>query len=468
MGTKRLKKGRKLSMLALLQIILSYFVGIILFILLIIWCFRRIKHSRYRSAFVFIAFFVLVGSLIAVTRSGLQINVPAPLPSSVRLIVSDTSGALQGLRASDASNTWSSFTGVKTRSLTSTTMSGDLIYKVGIPYSSAGSSANQILRSLVAVRANDGQLVWRKDISFSSQTKLDCPPHINLLVAEGKVYTCQGNTLYAFQASNGEQAWSLPMKQVNPTASPLQSFTAGEGLLFLSSQSGDTRALRATNGALVWQSHMYRGIALTLANKILYIADEGFVFALRAQDGRLLWQFSNEGLIPESLSATNTHVYVGIFDDSLTKPSTSISLDALDSQTGGLLWQQTVAIPSDPSDLAGPIETKPGEADKTLYVIASFTLTALRTSDGSQLWRYQLNNGFLLWQGPDDRRGFFLTLVEVNGVVFLPVDEYKSVFTFPYNRPQNGIVALNAANGTLYWSQFDLAYQARQWVGVAS
>jgi hypothetical protein len=77
-----------------------------------------------------------------------------------------------------------------------------------------------------------------------------------------------------------------------------------------------------------------------------------------------------------------------------------------------------------------PIETKPGEADKTLYVVASSTLSALRTSDGSHLWRYQQNNGFLLWQGPDDQRGAFLTLIEVNGVIFLSVDGYKSVFPY--------------------------------------
>lgn len=462
-------------MFVLLQIILSYFVGIIILILLIVWCARRIEHPRYRSAFVFSALVVLVGSLITVTWSGLQMNVPAPLPSSVRLIVSDSGGAdLQGLRASDASKSWRSFTGMSPYGITSTTtVGGDMIYEIGIPYPSAGSSASQVLRSLVAlvaVRANDGQLVWRKDISLS-QTKPGCPSfnpltrHSNLLVAEGKVYTCQGNTLYAFQASNGEQAWSLPMEQANPTASPLQSFTAGEGLLFLSSQSGDIRALRATNGALVWRSNTYRGVVRTLANKILYIADEGFVYALRAQDGRLLWQFSHEGLTLESLSATNIHVYVSTSAYSMTKPRASISLDALDSQTGGLLWHQTVAISS---DLAGPIDTKPGEADKTLYVVAGSTLSALRTSDGSRLWRYQQNNGFLLWQGPDDQRGVFLTLIEVNGVIFLPVDGYKSAFTFLSTRPKNGIVALNATNGTLYWSQFDLESQPWQWVGVAS
>lgn len=455
-------------MLVLFQIMLSYFVGIIILSLLIVWCARWIEHLRYRSVFVCSALVVLVGSLIVVTWSGLQMNVPAPLPSSVRLIVGNSGGVYQGLRASDASQSWRSSTGVNTYGMTgTTTVSGDLIYEIGIPYPSAGSSASQALRSLialVAVRANDGQLVWRKDISLS-QTKPGCPsldPSSNLLVAEGKVYTCQGNTLYAFQASNGEQAWSLPMEQ---TTSPLQSFTAGEGLLFLSSRSGDIRALRATNGALVWHRNTYRGVVLTLANKILYIEEEGFVSALRAHDGRLLWQFSHEGLALESLSATNTHVYVSTSAYSTTNPRASISLNALDSQTGGLLWHQTVAIPS---DLAGPINTKPGEAGKTLYVVAGFTLSALRTSDGSLLWRYQQNNGFLLWQGPDDQRGVFLTLIEVNGVIFLPVDGYKSVFTFLSTRPQKGIVALNAANGTLYWSQFELEPQPWQWVGVAS
>lgn len=65
-------------------------------------------------------------------------------------------------------------------------------------------------------------------------------------------------------------------------------------------------------------------------------------------------------------------------------------------------------------------------------------------------------NGFLFWQAPDEKRGTLLTPVVVQGVLFLPIARYIPALAPRSVRPEDGMVALNAATGAVYWSRFDL------------
>jgi outer membrane protein assembly factor BamB len=453
----------------ILQIMLGYAVVIIASLLLMWWSSRLIEHPIRRRALTIVELITLVALLVVITKSGQQVNVPAPLPPSVHLVINNGYD-LKGLQASDGSQRWSSYgdglLGPSSVGLTDSSM----IYRIG------HDRSNSLLSSLVALRATDGQLAWHTDFPLA-QAGRDCsgafsPSYFKLLAAEGYVYVydCQGDTLYAFQSSDGKQIWHLSGEHLDSSnASPpcslpsllcssLLSFASGAGFIFTLSRNGDISALQAANGTLAWHSNIKIGVgenSLTLAGNTLYVeAGNMGVFALRAQDGKVLWQFAQDVLAPHDLSATNSRVYVYL--------EATNHVYALDSRTGTTLWQQSVPPPLGIANLFA--------TDNALYLIAGYTLSTFSATDGSLLWQYQQNNGFLFWQAPDDERGVLGTPSVIDGVIFLPITGYVPAFEsclWSCAHFLSGIIVLNAVNGSFYWKQFQGQFEPEwQWVGV--
>jgi outer membrane protein assembly factor BamB len=262
-----------------------------------------------------------------------------------------------------------------------------------------------------ALRASDGALLWH--------TKIDGPVDEPPVVTDGVVYfsTDIGQSwsanVYALRASDGAQLWVYHAGN-NYVPTPL----VANGLLYLDAPNGVV-ALHANDGTQAW--HFAAGdntYIATVVNGVLYLSSHqgdsgpGTAYALRASDGSLLWQYkSSKTLDPPEV--INGVAYVGAWDGTL------FALRASDGRllwhttlSGSSLWMQQVndvlyvatqkAIYPTASNATAPIETL--AANSFLQIMAPLSRTmphkqiltdlyALRASDGTTLWRSELNNG---------------------------------------------------------------------------
>lgn len=262
-----------------------------------------------------------------------------------------------------------------------------------------------------ALQANNGALLWRTKIDGA----VDEPP----VVVDGVVYfsTYIGQSgpanVFALGASDGARLWEYHAGY-NYVPTPV----VADGLLYLDAPNGVV-ALHANDGTQAW--HFTAGdntYIATVVNGVLYLSSHqgdsgpGTAYALRANDGHLLWQYkSSKTLDPPEV--INGVAYVGAWDGTLF---------ALRASDGRLLWHTTLsgsplwmqqandvlyvatqkAIYPTASNATAPVETL--AVNSFLQAMAPLSrirphkqilteLYALRVSDGTTLWRNELNNG---------------------------------------------------------------------------
>lgn len=183
-------------------------------------------------------------------------------------------------------------------------------------------------------------------------------------------------------------------------------------------------ALRASDGALLWQYTANNGIATpTVANGVLYAAsDDGVLAALRASDGHQLWKqaidtnsFQSPQLVNGILYTTTTKI---------TAPPAARTANPLQQTTaiGALLWNTLQNVPAKPE-----IPHKQGVS----------SVYAVRASDGTVLWHFTLGNG------PESWTNWFSV---DHGVVYASAFNTNSAGT-----DQGYIYALQSTNGSLLW-----------------
>jgi outer membrane protein assembly factor BamB len=156
-----------------------------------------------------------------------------------------------------------------------------------------------------------------------------------------------------------------------------------EGRLFVATHEGRLLALDARNGRPAWTRNLGRCTASSpaVAGGVLYVAlmyappcgvsdsrDGGFVLALRARDGRVLWRFRS-GVTESSPLVVGGILYFGSWGGRLS---------ALDAATGRLVWSYQTG---------DDIKASAAYADGTIYV-GSYDgrLYALDARTGRRRW----------------------------------------------------------------------------------
>ncbi|MDA3821875.1 MAG: PQQ-binding-like beta-propeller repeat protein [Bacteroidales bacterium] len=114
-----------------------------------------------------------------------------------------------------------------------------------------------------------------------------------------------------------------------------------------------------------------------VVDNILYVgARSGSIYALNAQTGELIWDYSSDDWIDATPTVADSMVYI---------PSRDGYIYALDKDDGNLVWQASIGGPSisSPLYLNGKIYVGSGISDKKLKVYDAL--------DGSLLWQYSAN-----------------------------------------------------------------------------
>ncbi len=267
-----------------------------------------------------------------------------------------------------------------------------------------------------ALRVSDGSLLW----SYSG----DSYSYLSLSTTDSSVaFIASQERISALNASNGTKLWHHAI-QGSASWWPLEVNGTVYVGSFINNGPSTLYALRASDGALLWQYTKNNFIAIpTVASGVLYTAsDDGVLAALRASDGHQLWKQALDVNLIQPPQLVNGVLYATT--TKITEPPAARTANSLQHTTaiGALLWNTLQNTPAEPQ-----IPHKQGVS----------SVYAIRASDGTVLWHFTLGNGLVSWTN------WFS--VE-HGVV------YASAFNTTATGKDDGhIYALQSSNGSVLW-----------------
>lgn len=227
------------------------------------------------------------------------------------------------------------------------------------------------------------------------------------------VYYAVLNTVYALNAANGSVRWA---HEVSADVGIVQ---VADGMVYVITYGNKLTALRASDGAQVWQiATRNLDSPILFQNGVIYTGSDlfpnsdGYVDAYRASDGSRLWEYDAGSCSERDLAADDSAVYVS--------NAGCHGVLALRISGGSILWHSPVASSGGGMTVA----------DGTVYDNNYTDVYALNTSDGKQLWHNSLPHAL--------GQGGFAPAVG-NGVVYVTTDV--------------AIYALRADTGTQLWAK---------------
>jgi outer membrane protein assembly factor BamB len=219
-------------------------------------------------------------------------------------------------------------------------------------------------------------------------------------VASGGRFNPYENTLSVSTAPMLTELWSFGTYS---SGTNYPSPAVANGVVYLGFYDGYLYALNARTGAILWSFIAEGGdwSPPAVANGVVYAQSYGTLYALTASTGALLWSF--EGVSGPAVA--NGVVYV----------VSGNHLYALDATTGAQVWS---------CDLAGPL-SGPSVANGLVYVGSNNSVSVVNASTGEWLWTFATEEAIRSMP------------TVVNGVVYVGAD-----YVF---------YALNASTGALLW-----------------
>lgn len=270
------------------------------------------------------------------------------------------------------------------------------------------------------------------------------------VIANQKVYVASTDLkLNAYDAISGKTLWSNKLDLGDSgfwSSGDKIHLTGGPGygadMLFVGSNKGDVIAFNAETGEQLWVSRISSEILsppqIADDGTVIVRSLDGRIFALNGTNGRRLWSF--EQTVPAltlrgtSMPAIDGGMVIGGFDGG--------RLVALEINTGRVMWEASIAIPTGRSELDKmvDIDAAPIVLDGIVYVTTfQGQMAALTSNTGRMLWNRDMSSfaGFTI-----DADNIYIT------------DSTSTVW------------ALDRLNGTPIWKQEGLLH--RQVTGPAT
>ena len=289
--------------------------------------------------------------------------------------------------------------------------------------------------TITASNAQTGAALWH----YTFGKTVDLNDNVGLAIQNHIVYMAYNKQVQAFQARDGKPLWKTTLGTAAPFAiigdNPAQLVVDQQRVYASGYSGGNLYTLDIKTGKVLWHYNAPIAALLTVHNGVAYIMANGddnqnAVKALKGTNGALLWQHNTT--MPLSAVIANNVLYVQT-SHAVTDPGASgkeqKSLTALNLATGGQFWS-TIAPANAPSQLA----------------VAQGTLIMF---DGNHFCGYNTANGSHVWctQGPAN---------DVNGEALVSVDGIVYGAYHPSLFGNDRLEALNPKNGSVIWSK-DLA-----------
>lgn len=333
-------------------------------------------------------------------------------------------------------------------------------------YASAGAR-------LVALRADDGQERWHigdwtwpipsggGEVVFGPGA-----PVVDggMLFATSPTNHTGVPAAYAFNPANGSIRWSAPLAGCVMNERPL----VVNGVVYIAltghasssldcGPSGWIYALREDDGKVIWRHAFAATVfpSLSVTNGVLVVLNDNYpdssetayLTGLRISDGAQLWQVQRpSGHGWEYSSAADGVAILGrTLDNSATSQAT-LMIEAFHITDGALIWREELVV-----HLTGSIE---GIANGLVFAHSDLgVLSALRLTDGSVAWRYVT---------ADTRNISPLALVGGNlyfgdGPALVELDAASGSLVRAYTPPSSGSPTRTADDTPTLWTQPVLA-----------
>ncbi len=254
----------------------------------------------------------------------------------------------------------------------------------------AGGYSNHAMHHMVA--ADNLQKAWSVSVGSGagSRSRLLAQP----VVAEGMVFTLDaGMTAQATDAKSGDQIWrtSLLPEGGDPRSSNGGLSYEG-GRIFAATSFAQVVALEAKTGKEVWRQSLsgpMRG-APTLRNGRLFITTvDNQTYALNATDGATVWTHQGIAETASLLSGTSPAVDA----DVVVIPYSSGELFALRADNGVVLWQDQLAAVRRTTNVAAisDIRGRPVIDRGRVYAIGHANMVvAIDERSGRRLWEREI------------------------------------------------------------------------------
>lgn len=256
----------------------------------------------------------------------------------------------------------------------------------GSIYITTGNAANPAV--VYALNAQTGAQLWQY---------AENGPDL-LSVGNGRVYTSpmqqdmpSANSgpqlITALDASSGRVLWRLTTK--NNESIERGGIAEANGVAYLAATSGSVYAVQAASGQPIWYAHQtaepmgMKAISAAtpvVSNGIVYTGSTTGVFAYQASDGKLLWHYGSPTQAGPPFSMQPLVDGSNIYFATSFPSSALVGLRASD---GKQIWQRQ-GMGIEPDSLA---------LINGLLVNQIGDVTAYRTSDGSQVWGHNTDNG---------------------------------------------------------------------------
>lgn len=203
------------------------------------------------------------------------------------------------------------------------------------------------------------------------------------------VYVANANgVVQAFDQTKGHLKWTRTLKQ-GVVSGP----TVKEGYVAISTTRSSVLVLRQEDGADLMELKV-SGDALSkpviVDHKIIIKTIDGNLYAFSLKNGKKLWM-TEHGAPSLILKASSSPVILGGF---AVVGFSDGKLDAVDVNTGRLVWQRSIAYASGSSDVERlvDIDADPIVRDKLAY-LASYQgyVGALSLANGEFIWRKPLS-----------------------------------------------------------------------------
>ena len=275
--------------------------------------------------------------------------------------------------------------------------------------------------SLYAFDARNGNVKW----IFSGSQMYATPIIQDSIVYIGGVDT----RLYAINISDGSLKWKS-------TATMGAFFSANalirDGVIYIGDYGGTCYAYNANNGSMKWHYDIpspYRNINSTPVldgNTVYFASYDGKIYALDASTGAYKWSTNSTGNpIMSGMSLINGNIYVGALP----------KVYAFDATTGATKW-----ITQNPSSTS--YSSSPTIADNNVFIGGEDgKMYAFSTTDGSVVWSKIVGTGSIV-SSP----------IYKNGIVYIGAGDGK-------------MYALQSNTGNLVWQNSSTGSSANIYSG---
>ncbi|MCL9685019.1 outer membrane protein assembly factor BamB [Legionella maioricensis] len=199
------------------------------------------------------------------------------------------------------------------------------------------------------------------------------------------IYTADvSGLIQAVNKSDGKIKWSTQLKH-GIVSGP----SISEGFIAVGTNASTVALLNQADGRELWQNKVSGEVLSPPAlahQKVIAKTIDGKVFAFDAVNGKQLWT-AEHGSPSLVLKASSSPIIV---DNLVLIGFSDGQLDALELQTGRVVWQRSIAYATGASDVERlvDIDSDPIVKDKVAY-LASYQgyIGALSLTDGQFIWR---------------------------------------------------------------------------------